>query len=76
MKPVNVEVRGITTTQATGKLWKSLQAAGLLCFVVGATSCAVVMASGEEPGRVSALFLGLALALFAAGRLGAWWHHR
>lgn len=63
---------GAVTIQATGKTYKALQLAGAAAIAAAVASCtAAVPSSGSWSGVV---FL-MGLALYAGGRVGAWWNH-
>lgn len=56
-------------TEATGKRYKAMQAIGVGGMLVG-----LIVAIGGG-GIYGAVLMALGLAVFAAGRWNAWWHH-
>ena len=64
----------IVTTQATGKLYKALEAIGVLLTIIGTFSCVFAFATEPDEGRPPLLLL-IGVVLYFAGRIGAWWHH-
>lgn len=60
------------TIQATGKPYKALQALGAITIIFAVVSCTTV-ASSARPWSGIVFLLGA--ALYACGRIGAWWNH-
>lgn len=63
----------VQTTQKTGKFWKLLQMVGVL----GILGCATWgMIARDSETSVNCIVIGLpAAAVWAFGRVGAWWFH-
>lgn len=59
----------VVTTQQTAKLYKGLQAAGVVTVAIGV----VVLYSSPSPGGGIIAFVGIVLYLY--GRIAAWWRH-
>ncbi|HTH08060.1 MAG TPA: zinc ribbon domain-containing protein [Acidovorax sp.] len=64
--------KGIVTTQQTSKVFKVMQLVGFILIVAGVVSC-VAAPTGETLGSTWTWLMGL--ALFFAGRVGAWWRN-
>lgn len=61
----------VVTTEATGKLYKATQLAGVFLMCAGVVACSAV----QNGQHASALFWLAGSALYAVGRIAAWWHH-
>jgi hypothetical protein len=64
-------MRGVTTTQQTGKKWKGLQ----LLFSLGAIVFTVCMVSDPRPDTMWGVWLVFSIIAFIGARIGAWWDH-
>ena len=62
----------VVTIQATGKQYKAMEVVGVIGMLTGTVSCVI----SKSPGGFTAFFLFAGLALYIAGRFGAWWHHK
>ena len=58
--------------EATGKKYKALQLAGAAAITAAVVSCAV---AAPNSGQWSGLVFVIGTALYAYGRVGAWWNH-
>jgi hypothetical protein len=65
----------VVTMQATGKLYKAMQAIGVLLSIIGVVSC-IASAYSTEPSEGGNSTLLIGVAVYLIGRIGAWWHHR
>lgn len=59
-------------TEQTPKIWKAIQAAGLIAFFVG---FGIAFQWGDRFLTLSMVFMSLGLAAWIGGKSLAWWRH-
>jgi hypothetical protein len=67
-----LSTRRTVIIEATGKTYKALQVAGAVAIAVAVASCA---AGSPGSGGWSGFVFLVGTALYAGGRVGAWWNH-